>query len=120
MHQRSDSAALIDEMLFVAAIVASIAFLICVFLVDFRCERTARVPKSAFGYVIACGVAGCAYNRLNVMLSGALDSVIFFPIFNGSVILITTVAGVFLFGERMKRGQVIGFVLGALSLILVA
>ena len=76
------------------------------------------MPSGALGYVVACGAVGCIYNRLNITLTGTLPSVVFFPLFNGSVIVLSTLAGVILFGERLNRKQIYGILLGTAALML--
>lgn len=116
MQQRSSSASNVDEMLMIAALTASLTFLITSFLIGK--DRKPHVPRSAIPYVITCGVCACLYNRLNVTLSGALPGVVFFPTFNGSVIILSTLAGVFLFREKLVRSQWIGMLIGVCALML--
>lgn len=119
LHQRSSAAAYIDGMMISASITSTLIFAAAAFTLARLSEKPPpRVPKSAFPYLAACAVASCVYNRLNIMLSGKLPSVVFFPVFNGSVILIAVLAGVFLFGERLKKAQTLGIIIGALALIL--
>lgn len=75
-------------------------------------------PREAVIYVLACGVVSCLYNRLNISLAGMLPSVVFFPVFNGSVILISTLAGVFAFREKLRGCQIAGISVGVIALIL--
>lgn len=75
-------------------------------------------PREAIIYVLACGVVSCLYNRLNISLAGMLPSVVFFPVFNGSVILISTLAGVFAFREKLRGCQIVGISVGVFALIL--
>ena len=76
------------------------------------------LKKSALFYALLCGIFACVYNRLNVTLSGALPGVVFFPIFNGSVIILSTLAGLIFFGERLKGSQIAGMVIGVAALML--
>lgn len=54
------------------------------------------------------GLLSCLYNYFNVFLSGALDAVIFFPIFNGGVIILSTVLSVLFLRERLTVKQILG------------
>ncbi|MEE1048064.1 MAG: EamA family transporter [Clostridia bacterium] len=69
-------------------------------------------------YATACGTVSCAYNRLNIYLTGALPSIVFFPIFNGGVIFLSLITGLVLFKEKLSKKQIIGFVIGLISLML--
>lgn len=67
--------------------------------------------------LVICGIISCLYNRINIYLSGAMDSIIFFPSFNGSVIILSTLFGVILFKEKLKAKQIIGITLGLISIL---
>ena len=75
----------------------------------------------------ACGAEICAYLRhmqLCIQLAersadGSASKRCVFPVFNGSVILGSSLAGCFCFRERLTRRQVIGLVLGLFSLVLI-
>ena len=118
LHQRSDAAAQVDEMLFVSAITSALILCAAAVIMTRRDGRLPKVPSGALGYAVASGAFGCIYNRLNVTLTGILPSVVFFPLFNGSVILLSTIAGVLLFGERLDRKQIYGILLGTAALML--
>ena len=86
-------------------------------------RRVGKAPPEAdtgFGgrLPVACGIAGCVYNRLNIFLAGQLPSVVFYPTFNGSVILISTLCGLIFFKEKLKAQQAIGIAAGAAALML--
>ncbi len=119
LQQRSNAAAEVDEMLIVSAVTSAILLAAAAVIVAKHSEnRLPRVPSGAFGYVAACGMVGCVYNRLNITLTGILPSVVFFPLFNGSVIVLSTLAGVLLFRERLNRKQISGMLIGAAALML--
>lgn len=67
--------------------------------------------------LVICGIISCLYNRINIYLSGAMDSIIFFPSFNGSVIILSTLFGVMLFKEKLKAKQIFGITLGLISIL---
>ena len=70
-------------------------------------------------YILLCGIVSCGYQRLNMYLSGALPSIVFFPIFNGAVIFLSCLSGVLLFREKLSVKQIAGLVLGTLSIMLI-
>ena len=68
---------------------------------------------------LASGALSCIYNRLNVYLSGALDGVIFFPSFNGGVVILSTLLGVFLLKEKLSHRQLSGIVAGVVGICII-
>ncbi len=65
------------------------------------------------------GVLGCCYNRLNISLAGKLESAVFYPCFNGGVILLSTLLGLFFLRERLTRRQAVGLALGIAAVVTV-
>lgn len=118
LHQRSDAAAQVDEMLLISAVTSALMLCAAAVIMTRRDGRLPKVPSGALGYAVMCGAVGCIYNRLNITLTGTLPSVVFFPLFNGSVIVLSTLAGVILFGERLNRKQIYGILLGTAALML--
>ncbi len=119
LHQRSAAREAISEMMLVASVTAAVLLTVSAFAVSYGKDRTTpRIGKEAIPFLIGCGIVSCAYNRLNVGLVGALPSIVFFPVFNGAVILIASVLSAVLFRERLKGGQYVGLILGAGALLL--
>ncbi len=58
-----------------------------------------------------------ANNKLNLYLTGKMDSAVFFPVFNGSMLVITTLAAVVIFRERLTKKQWLGIAVGILSVL---
>ena len=71
-------------------------------------------------FVLACGAAGCVYNRLNIYLSGAMPNAIFFPLFNGGNILFSTLLGCLFFREKLTLRQIFGMAGGVAAIVLVS
>ena len=68
-------------------------------------------------FAVASGIVSCVYNRCNIYLSGAMPTILFSPIFNGALILVSFVAGLVLFKEKATVPKIIGFVLGIIAII---
>lgn len=64
------------------------------------------------------GLCSAACNRINLYLSGALPSIVFFPIVNGVGLLLSISAGIFLLKERFTRRQTLGMAIGATAVVL--
>ena len=75
---------------------------------------------AAGALTLACGVAGCVYNRLNIYLSGAMANAVFFPLFNGGNIILSTLAGWLLFREALSKMQMAGITCGMVAVVLVS
>ena len=50
-------------------------------------------------------------------LSGLIPSAIFFPVANGGIVMITTVAGTLLFGEMLSKVQLLGVLVGLVAIV---
>jgi drug/metabolite transporter (DMT)-like permease len=68
-------------------------------------------------FAVVSGIVSCVYNRCNIYLSGAMPTILFSPIFNGALILVSFVAGLVLFKEKATVPKIIGFVLGIIAII---
>ena len=69
------------------------------------------------GIMIASGACVAVNNKFNLYLSGVMDSAVFFPIVNGGGLVLTTLAAVLLFKEKLSTKQWIGVVLGIASVV---
>lgn len=72
-----------------------------------------------FSYAFISGLLYAFVNVANIYLVGKMISALFFPLFNGSVILMTTAAGALVFKEKLTRGQYISMAVGIIGIILV-
>lgn len=68
-------------------------------------------------FALICGVCIYTMNFLNLKLSGMLPSQLFFPLINGSTIVLCSVMSVVVFKERLSKKQLFGLVGGILTLI---
>ena len=87
-------------------------------------DRTSNAPENARGKMILLiflmlisGVCVAVNNKLNLYLSGVIDSVIFFPVVNGGGLVLTTLASLLIFKERLRAKQWIGILLGIASVL---
>ncbi len=69
------------------------------------------------GIMISSGACVATNNKFNLYLSGLMDSSVFFPIVNGGGLVLTTLAAVLLFKEKLSTKQWIGVVLGIASVV---
>ena len=68
-------------------------------------------------FALICGACAYTMNVLNLRLSGLLPSQLFFPLVNGSSIVLTSLISVLFFKERITKTQAVGLIGGILSLI---
>lgn len=68
---------------------------------------------------VGSGFLSCLYNRLNIFLAGSIDAIIFFPGFNGGVVLLSTFLSVILLKEKLLILQKIGLFIGAISICVI-
>ena len=76
-----------------------------------------KLPKSIILFALICGCCTFAMNFINLKLVGMLPSQLFFPVVNGSVIVLSSILSVVLFGERLTTRKTIGLIGGIASLI---
>lgn len=77
------------------------------------------MSKAFILYASVSGILSCVYNRLNIYLSGALNAVVFFPAFNGGVIMLSTVLSVVLLKEKLNFRTSIGILLGIAGICII-
>ena len=63
------------------------------------------------------GICVAVNNKLNLFLSGVMDSAVFFPLVNGGGLVLTALAAVLLFRERLSRKQWVGVLVGIVAVI---
>ena len=79
--------------------------------------RALGFTKKQVIFALICGICTFAMNYINLKLSGLLPSQLFFPLINGSAIILSSLSSVFIFKESLSKKQVVGLVGGILSLI---
>ena len=77
-----------------------------------------RLKSKATFFVLGAGVFVGATNKINLYLSGVLPGIVLFPIVNGGVIVLSGIASVLFFKEKLSRMQMIGILIGILSICL--
>lgn len=60
------------------------------------------------------------YSRINLTLSGKLDSLIYYPVANGGALMLTVLVSVMIFHEKLTKRRLVGFILGLLAIILLS
>ena len=76
-----------------------------------------KIKSSATWIILVIGLFIGAINKINLYLSGAMNPVIFFPIVNGGVIILSALASIFVFKEKLAQKQKLGLIIGVISVL---
>ena len=94
----------------------------CLFTGAFKSKAEKPEKKEIMAFVIPALVSGlfsCVYNRLNIFLSGALIGMIFYPGFNGGVVILSTILSVVFLREKLSAKQIIGILIGVAGICII-
>ncbi len=75
--------------------------------------------RGALFLIVLGGVVVGLMNVTNLRLAGRLPAVVHFPTYNICSMLITALAGKLLFGERIGKRKMLGFLLGLLAITII-
>ena len=110
----------INSMMLTASVVSAMLFTLSGFLINrVKHDEKPKLYKESISYIVACGIVGCIYIRLNLWLAGVIPSVIFFPVSNGANLILSTLSGQLLFGEKLNRIELIGIFVGLFAILLI-
>ena len=116
---KSAAPSLAGDMMLTSAIVMLISYTV-ISLIFGGALPTAADGGGRFALTATiCGVMSCVYNRLNVYLSGVLDGILFFPLFNGGVVILSALLAVLLLGERPCLRQWLGIITGTVGVAII-
>lgn len=101
----------------------AVTFLFIVFMslvqwkaVDKKTPSNFSVRSKAIVQPVVSGVFMGIVNVLNLFLVGVMPSIIFFPIVNGGLLIMTVLAAVVFFKERLKTTQWLGIIIGIVAM----
>lgn len=122
LHQSTPHKGELNEFLVIAfGISALISVIYLAFLAGKKQLQPAQQPKKLqwilLAVMIAGGASGALNNQWNLYLSGVMDSAVFFPLVNGGGLVLTTLAAVVIFKEKLSRQQWLGVAFGIASVI---
>lgn len=80
-------------------------------------ERSSAHLWLLLAMMVISGGCVAVNNKLNLYLSGVIDSAIFFPVVNGGGLVLTTLAALVFFRERLTNGQWLGVGVGIVSVV---
>ena len=110
-----NSGAFISSSYIFAAIIA-----LCVyFAVRKKGEKRAFKKTAAVKYALLTGITLSIFQWFYNYGIKTLDGTFFFPTYSGGAILLSTVAGVFVFKDRLKAKHLVSLAIGTVAIILV-
>ena len=126
-HQSSEYKAELDGFLIVAFASSFVFSAIGMLITTIRQKDKKEVLKLMRGDITAfviplmvvCGVCAAMNNKLNLYLSGVMDSAIFFPVVNGGGMILSTLASLVIFKEKFNAQKWLGIAVGVIAVILI-
>ena len=80
-------------------------------------RQPVKVRWLLLAIMVLSGVSGALCNQWNLYLSGVMDSAVFFPLVPGGGLVLTTLAAVVIFREKLSKQQWLGVFFGIVSVI---
>ena len=113
IHQNSSH----KNELFAFLTVAFLCSLIFAFVLSKKEKAETKINKKQIIFALLCGVCTFTMNVINLKLSGIMPSQVFFPLVNGSSIILSSLMSLFFFKEKADKRQIICLIGGIISLI---
>ncbi len=109
----------VNGMMLSASVFSAILFFITGLIINkSRKQPLPTIEKSSLIYILASGIVGCAYIRINLALSAVIPSAIFFPVSNGALVILSTALGALAFKEKLNKIQFAGIIVGVIAIVL--
>lgn len=81
------------------------------------CDKKGKTQWWLTGLIAVGGGCVAVNHKLNLFLSGVMDSAVFFPIVNGGGLVLATIAALIIFREKLTKKQWCGVVIGTISVL---
>ena len=125
-HQKSVYKAELDGFLIVAFATAFVFSSIGTVVSFFKAKSQTECNNAkkditllAIVLMMCCGICVAANNKMNLYLSGVMDSATFFPVVNGGGMMLSTIASLIIFKEKLTVQKWIGIAIGIVAVILI-
>ena len=117
VHQNSAYAGEINEFLFWSFVMMTVLFVALYFVLGNKeQQQDGYVIKSkASVLVMVSGVLIAVVYKINLYLAGVMPGMVFFPIVNGGVLLLSSLCAMIFFKEKLNTKQKIGMLIGVAS-----
>lgn len=113
-----------DMMIIASFVMLFLYFIICLltnkksrYLSETGLEN--KLNKTLIIYSLLSGVLSCGYNRLNIYLTSTMSAVVFFPSFNGGVVLLSTALSIIILREKITLKSFVGIMLGLAGICII-
>lgn len=118
-HQSSVHASELNGFLVIAFAFSFVYSIVAYFIVKKRENISTGIsgPSISMWIFILCGITAAVNNKLNLYLSGVMDSAIFFPLINGLGLVAMTIAAVLVFKEKLSTKRWIGLLIGTIAVV---
>ena len=114
---KSPNSSKAGSMMLIASVVMAVLYFS--FSILTRSDKSEISKKSFARFVLLAGVFSCLYNRLNIVISASLDAVVFFPAFNGGVVVISAILSKYIDKEKLSKRQITGLALSVIAIIMI-
>lgn len=84
-------------------------------------NETSLIKINSFSGIILLLLSGifvAVNNKLNLYLSGVINSAVFFPVVNGGGLVLSSLVSVVIFNEKLSKLQWLGLIFGIISVVL--
>lgn len=108
-----------SDMIMISGVTMILCYtILCALTGSFKRKNKER-KKGFCLYALGSGALSCSYNSLNAVLSGALPGAVFFPVFNGGVILLSAVLSAVFCREKITLKTTVGLVTGIIGIVII-
>lgn len=90
--------------------------MLCISFITERGEIKSALKLGTHNMVI-CGVANGVTNLLVMILVGRMNTSLMYPLVSGGNIILTAVASIFLYKEKLTRSQLVGLAIGVSAVV---
>ena len=121
IHQTSEYRQEIVPFLFWAFLMMTVLFALF-YLSARKKEETHHyhIKSKSSLLILLTGLATGIINLINLYLSGVMKGIIFFPIVNGGVVVLSSLAAILIFREKLDKKQLAGIILGTIAICLLS
>ncbi len=112
----------VREFIFLCFFTATVAsLLVAAGLLLYRKEDIKHLKSPYFRFIVlATGLTTAVGNIIMFYLAGKVDGVILFPVVNGGVVVLSSIASLFLFREKLPGKGIVGLVIGMAAIVLLS
>lgn len=106
-----------NEFMIVGLLLSAVVLFVCSFIGDGRKEFLPKL-KDSVPYGLMGGIANGVMNLGVLVLTGTIPNAILFPSISGGGVVLGFIVSTFVYKEKLSPLQVIGFVIGTISVII--